>query len=570
MSQRRRDKRRASAAAASTEAPASAPSPVWSRRACLVAAAVAFLVYLPSVRGGFLYDDQGVLLDNRGIRDLGALGQVFRSDPSRPVLAVSWALNHAAFGLAPWSYHLVNVAIHAGNAALVASLFAWMAARSGRRYAGPSALLGACLFAATPMAAETAGYVSSRSTALAVLFMLASLRVAATVLERFGVARLAASLVLFALAAGTKEDAAALPLLLLLVDYFFVAGRRAADVWRRARVHAGFLLLPVLGLAARRAATGAWLPPAALDRGRYLATQVAAFPLYLLRAAIPVDPAFYRGHPPAPSPPDAGTVLGWTAALAVVAAALLWRRRFPDWSFAAAWMAACLLPSSSIVPLKEMVVDHRAYLGGAGMAYALGGLLWRPGRGPVLAGLVALFAAGAVRYERILSDPARAWEDATLRAPGSSEAWRALGEAYARRGDPRAEEAFRRATALDPADGRGWANLGAFYVETGRLREAEEAMRRASQVLPRDARIQDNLGMILEALGRADEAARAYEAAVAATPALAQPRIRLAAILARRGERERARALLDQASRLEVDPEEADAITALQQQLDAP
>ena len=400
--------------------------------------------------------------------------------------------------------------------------------------------------------------------------MLASLRVAASVLERFSAARLAASLALFGLAAATKEDAAALPLLLLLLDYFFVAGRKAADVWRRARVHAVFLLLPVLGLAARRAATGAWLPPAALDRGRYLATQLAAYPLYLLRAAVPVDPAFYRGHPPAPSPPDAATVLGWAAALAVIAAAIAWRHRFPDGSFAAAWMAACLLPSSSIVPLKEMVVDHRAYLGGAGIAYALGGLLWRPGRAPAAIGLVVLFAAGAVRYERILADPVRAWEDATLRAPGSSEAWRALGEAYAQRGDPRGEQAFLKAAALDPADGRSWANLGAFYVETGRMRDAELAMRRASRALPWDARVHDNLGMILQALGREDEAARAYQSAVAATPALAQPRIHLAAILARRGDRGRARALLDEASRLEVDALEADAITALQQQLDAP
>jgi protein O-mannosyl-transferase len=569
LSQSRRDKRRAATAAASAE-PAAPASSTWVRRAPLVAAAVALVVYLPSVRGGFLYDDQSVLLDNRGIRDLGSPAQVFRSDPSRPVLALSWALNHAAFGLAPWSYHLANVAIHAANAALLASLFAWMAARSGRRQPGPSALLGACLFAATPMAAETAGYVSSRSTALAALFMLASLRLAATVLERFGLARLAGALALFVLAAGTKEDAAALPLLLLLLDYFFVAGGRASDVWRRARMHAGFLLLPALGLAARRAATGAWLPPAALDRGRYLATQVAAYPLYLARAVIPVDPAFYRGHPPAVLPPDTATVLGWAAALAVAAAAVFWRRRFPDWSFAAAWMGACLLPSSSIVPLKEMVVDHRAYLGGAGIAYALGGLLWRPGRGPVMIGLLAVLAAGAVRYERILSDPVRAWEDATLRAPLSSEAWRALGDAYAQRGDLRAEEALRKASFLDPGDGRTWANLGAFYVETGRLVEAEEAMRRASQALPWDAHIHDNRGMILQALGREDEAAHAYQSAVAATPALAQPRIHLAAILARRGDRRRARALLEEASRLEVDAEEADAITALQQQLDAP
>jgi Flp pilus assembly protein TadD len=535
-----------------------------------VAAAVAFLVYLPSIRGGFLYDDQGLLLDNRGIRDLRALGVIFRSDPARPILSLSWALNYAAFGLQPWPYHLVNVAIHAGNAALLASLFAWMAARAGRSPTGPSVLLGACLFAATPMAAETVAYVSSRSTGLAALFMLASLRVAVTVLERFSAARLAVALGLFVLAAATKEDAAALPLLLLLLDYFFLAGRKASEVRRRAPVHACFLLLPLLGLAARRAATGAWLPPPAVERGAYMATQVAAYPLYLLRAAVPVDPAFYRGHPVAPWPPDAATLLGWIAAAAVAAAAVRWRRRAPDWALAAAWMAACLLPSSSIVPLKEMVVDHRAYLGGAAIAYALGGLLWRPGRGPVLAGLVALFAAGAVRYERILADPALAWADAVARAPDSSEAQRALGEAYAQAGDPRAEEAFRRATVLDPRDGRSWANLGAFYVERGRLVEAEDAMRRASWALPRDARIHDNLGMILQGLGREEDAARAYAAAIGATPALAQPRIRLAAILARRGERGRAHALLEEASRLEIDPEESAAITALQQQLDAP
>jgi len=197
-------------------------------------------------------------------------------------------------------------------------------------------------------------------------------------------------------------------------------------------------------------------------------------------------------------------------------------------------------------------------------------LLWRPGRGPALVALVALLAVGAVRYERILGDPVRAWEEATQRAPSSSEAHRALGEAYAQRGDPRSEDAFRRATALDPGDARSWANLGAFYVERGRLGEAEASMRRASRAMPRDARIHDNLGLILQGLGREDEAAREFEAATAATPALAQPRISLAAILVKRGERARARVLLDEASRLEIDPQEAEAITALQQQLDAP
>jgi len=544
------------------------------RRAPLIAAAVAAVVYLPSVANGFLYDDQGVILDNRAIRHLGAPRDLLRADPSRPLLTLTWALNYAVSGLAPWSYHLVNVAVHAGNAALLASLFAWMALRSGRRpeVARPAALFAACLFAATPMAAETVAYVSSRSTALAALFMLASLRVAVSVLERFRLAALGAALGFFALGLATKEEAAATPLLLLLLDYFFVSGGRAAGLRQRLSVHGPFLLLPVLGLAARRAATGAWLPVPIIGRAQYAVTQWAAYPLYLLRAILPVDPAFYRAHPPAPWPPDAATVLGCAVTLALVVGAWVWRRRavFMEAAFAVAWLLACLLPSSSIVPLKEMVVDHRAYLGGAGVLYAVAVLVYRPGRGPGLAALVALFALGSLRYERILGDPARAWEEAVARAPRSAEAQRALGEAYGQRGDPRAEEALRKATALDSGDARGWTNLGAFYAERGRLPEAAEAMGRAAAASPRDARIRDNLGMILQALGREDEAAREFEAALLAGPALAQPRINLAALLIKRGDRPRARGLLEEASRLEIDAQDGEAITALQQQLDAP
>ncbi len=82
------------------------------------------------------------------------------------------------------------------------------------------ALIGACLFAATPMAAETVAYVASRSTALVSLFVLASLNVAARSLTEPRPRRLALAVALFLLAIASKEEAASLPLYLLLLDYF--------------------------------------------------------------------------------------------------------------------------------------------------------------------------------------------------------------------------------------------------------------------------------------------------------------------------------------------------------------
>nr|MBP9948388.1 hypothetical protein [Vicinamibacteria bacterium] len=252
----------------------------WLSRGPLVAAALAFLVYLPSLAGGFVYDDGELILRNPSIRSLDNLGVVLRYEPSRPLLNVTWALNYAFGGLDPWHYHLVNVLIHAGNAALLASLFLWMAQRLKLAQAGPVALLGACIFGASPMAAETVAYIASRSSALSALFTLASLRVSVSVLEGGPRRRLFAAMGFFFLALATKEEAAALPLILILLDYFFVSGQRVAALKGRVWLHACFVAVVPLGLVARRLVTGAWLPPQVIDPGLYLLTQTAAFPLY--------------------------------------------------------------------------------------------------------------------------------------------------------------------------------------------------------------------------------------------------------------------------------------------------
>ncbi|HEY3119736.1 MAG TPA: tetratricopeptide repeat protein [Vicinamibacteria bacterium] len=539
-------------------------------RPSLIAGAVAFALYLPSVGGGFLYDDQRVVVDNRAIRDLHDLRTVLLSEPARPLLGLTWAVNFALSGLRPWSYHLVNVAIHAANAALVASLFLWMARRRGRPGPSGQATAAACLFAVSPMAVETVAYVSSRSTALAALFALATLRLAVDCLTRRAPGRLALALLCYAAALASKEEAASVPLFLLLLDYFFVAGGRFEEVVRRARTHAPFWVLPAAGLVARRLVTGAWLPPPALGHGRYLLTQAAVFPLYLLRAVVPLDPAFYRGHPAASWPPPPAVTVGILASFVLAAVAVKVRRSRPEVSLGILWLAAGLVPSSSVVPLKEMAVDHRAYLGSAGVDFGVGSLAWEAGGVRAVGVLTVLLAGRALHYEWVLADPMRAWADAVRRVPASAEAQRGLGEAYAARGDPRAEEALRRAVTLEPDDYRSWTNLGAFYVATGRMQEAESAMRAAAQLAPGDARVRDNLGIVLLGLGREDEAVAELEAAIDADRSLAQPRIDLAEVELRRGHAERARELLDQAAGLVIDPEDAAAILALRRQLPEP
>jgi len=539
----------------------------WLSRGPLVAALVALFVYLPSVAGGFVFDDGELILRNPSIRSLHDLGVVLRYEPSRPLLNVTWALNYAFGGLAPWHYHLVNVLIHAGNAALLASLFLWMAERLRLAQARPVALLGACFFGASPMAAETVAYVASRSTALSALFTLASLRVAVSVLDGGPRRRLGAAMGFFLLALATKEEAVALPVILILLDYFFVSGQRAAALKGRGWIHACFFAVLPLGLVARRLATGAWLPPQAIDPGQYLVTQAAAFPLYFVRALIPLDPAMYRHHLPATWPPEWTTVafLFLAAVLAITAAVR--RREAPEWSFAVGCLAAGLLPSSSIVSLNEMVVDHRAYLGSIGVAFALGGLLWR--LWGLRLGLLVLvvLSARSFAYEWVLGDPVRAWEDAVARAPNAPDALCALAESYAERDDPRAEDLFLQATRLDPSNYRYWAELGIYYGDRGRPEQAVGALRSALQRKPGEASVHDYLGQILQGLGHDDDAALEFEAEISAEPTFATAYANLAELALKHGDEQKARSLIDAGARFASDSEEAEAFARLRARL---
>jgi protein O-mannosyl-transferase len=545
------------------KAPVPSTASLVSQWAPLIAAAVAVIVYAPSIWGGFVYDDGQTILRNPLIRDLGDWRAIFRYEPARPLLTLTWALNYALGGEAAWHYHLVNVLIHAGNAALLASLFQWMAERLHRPDARLVALLGACLFAANPMAAETVAYVSSRSSALVTLFCLASLRVTASVLTGAPRLRLLAGIALWLLGLAIKEEAAALPIVLLLVDYFFLAEQRAAELRRRVWIHASFLVLLPLGLLARFVVTGSWLPPQATQPGLYLLTQWAAFPVYFLRALIPFDPALFRQHPQATWPPDLLTA-AWSL-LTLVLGLVAWKRRRdqPEWSFAIACLAAGLLPSSSIVALNEMVVDHRAYFGSFGVVFALTLWLWKLGRMRLVLLAVALCAGRSLAAEWVIGDPVRAWEDAVRRAPQSPVALCALGESYAAEGDARAEAAFLAATRLDPGVSRYWANLGLYYSEHGRPADAVVALRNAVDKAPQDAAIRDYLGQVLVAVGNQAEAEAQFQAALTAEPTFAQAYLDLALLALRQEQPDRARALLQRAAPLASDAEEAGKIAAL-------
>jgi tetratricopeptide (TPR) repeat protein len=440
----------------------------WAPIAVMVAAVAA--AYANALGAGFQFDDWNVIVDEPRVQSLAAW---WASMPAiRPLLKLSYACNNS-LGFGPAGFHLINIAIHATNSVLAFLLLTRLALREDvgsqegvdGRAAQALAFFGALLFTLHPVQTEAVTYVSGRSTSLAALFSLASVLAWIDGRARGRTWLIGLSAALFAAGLLVKETSAVVPLALLLWE---CGNLQAAG---RFFSRAPWLHLLVLGLAAVIAISSSTYRHLfntsfqARSVGVNLLTQVDAT-IYLLGQLVRFD----RLN----ADPALAVVNGWTATLAVEAAALLLLlvlgailvRRLPAVSFGILWFFLWLAPTNSFIPRLDVVNDRQLYLAILGPAWIVVWLLWKrlpTLRGPRLAlAIILVLSLGVATYHRnqAYANEIVFWEDVTRKAPHNGRAFNNLGYAYAlaaRRDD--AEIAFRHALTLDPGDVRAAVNL---------------------------------------------------------------------------------------------------------------
>ena len=221
----------------------------------LLAAAVLLLtlgvLYLPDAGHGFLRDDFAWIRASR-LSGLGDLPRLFATDNGfyRPLVNLSFALNHAVFGLSPLGYGLTNLLL---MLAAAAALFGLTRA-SGLPPGTP--LVATALWALNPHSIPMAVlWISGRTSLLLTVFCLLAAR--SVVKDQ----RPAAALWCLA-ALLSKEEAVLLPAILFLWAGLAVE-KGLGFRWRQALVRTWPLLLTVVPYALLRARTAAYLPQTA-------------------------------------------------------------------------------------------------------------------------------------------------------------------------------------------------------------------------------------------------------------------------------------------------------------------
>ncbi len=513
----------------------------------------------------FLYDDVSSIRDNAVLDRPGDLRALWSFRPSRIIVHLSLAWNVALGGRDPAAMRAVNLVIHA----LCALLVGWIAFELSRLLArargdanargsqtrgtgalrspawqpAPPELVGLCaalLFAAHPLATQAVTYLIQRTTSLAALFELAAvalyLRARAGGPGMLWVASWTAAL----LAAFTKEMAVILPVAIGLIEWTL---RRAGSRGPGATKLAPYLLvIPLIGWAAQlhsdelgRAASGL-RETADISRWSYLLTQWVVIPRYLALWLFP------RGQNLDPDvairlAPDTTVLLGLAVLVGASVVAFRLAKRRPLVLTGWAWFLVCLIPESSIVPIRDVMVEHRTYLPMAGLTWAAAALLappsFRSARLVVLMLLVFVLAGVTRERNRTWRDALALWSDVAAKSPLRPRGHNNLAMALDALGrSTEAEASYKRALALDPRYLYARVNLGRLYGMEGRYREAITMLEQARQIDPGQVEVWNNLGLAWWGLGDAARAADAFEDALEVAPGAREPAENLARLRA--------------------------------------
>jgi tetratricopeptide (TPR) repeat protein len=523
---------------------------------------VGLAAYSNTFQVPFQFDDPRSITDVPFVRDLRLFPNVFMLH--RSVGFFSFALNYRLHGTDVLGYHIVNLAIHILNALLVYGLVV-LSFRTPKlqgscllKHARPIALLSALLFASHPVQTQAVTYIAQRFASLATLFFLAS--VAAYVESRLparskssryrSLAWYGASLLSAVLAMKTKETAFTLPIIIVLYELLFFEGPIKRRVLVLLPLMLTMVIIPIslLGIdkplgTLMNDVSDTTKVHTTMGRSEYLFTQFRVIVTYLRLLIFPVNQNLDYDYPLFDSFLAPEVLLSFLLLMLILGTGvyLLYRDRHVPGAgrlaaFGIFWFFITLSVESSIIPIADVVFEHRLYLPSVGFFIAVtSALFWvaekletqwaYAARAVVvfLAAVVAVFTGLTVARNIVWQNEVSLWEDVIQKSPMKARGYNGLGLAYYNENQyDKAIEAFARAIALHPSYGVAFNNIGNAFYRRGLYGQALEAQTRAAALEPKNPVFHYNRGLTYAATGAYDRAIEEYDRAIVLDPAYAE------------------------------------------------
>lgn len=347
------------------------------------------VAYAGSTSGGWYLDDNANIIDNIKLHvvDLSpaSLVAAVTAKPGapleanslyRPTAMLTFAVNYVFFGTDPFSYHIVNIAIHTITAmflylTLVLLLQSAKMPLAVQQQAATIAVVATLLWCLAPIQTQAVTYIVQRMTSLAGMFTVLAMylytRMRVQHPDTIRAGSIAAIVLMFILGLGSKEIAVLIPLNLLLIELFFFREPRWTNKNTLYLLLSLTFMYLVTVLVTNRVnifslfASADFRPFTAYER---LLTEFRIVTYYLFQILVPNANTLTLLHdvPISTSllkPPATLAALIFLSALLVAAVASVQKYRL--FSFAVLFFFVNHAIESTLIPL-ELAFEHRNYI----------------------------------------------------------------------------------------------------------------------------------------------------------------------------------------------------------------
>ena len=539
-------------------------------------ALVGLLVYSNTLESPFVLDDRSYIIENPFIKDFNYFtdsssleafseqldGPMTKGVFRRRLLSfLSFAFNYRLDGIDPTGYHAVDITLHILNACLLYLLISLtlrtprMSGTWLKEKTGPMALLSALIFVSHPVQTQAVTYISQRFVILATFLCLLSLlfyvkwRLNKEIMLRKAKKQqhffsdnlllYCAALLFAALAMKAKEIAFTLPVLVALYEFTFFEGPAIKRALRILPFAFTMLIIPFsllseieIVLKDLRAVHPMYY---------YLITQFCVMATYVRLIFLPVGQNLDYDYPAYNSFSEPSVFLSFLFLLAIFGLGIyLFRRsRFANQSslliaFGIFWFFITLSVESSVVPITDVIFEHRVYLPsvGAFIALATGALALldkfakRKSRTTVVLFLVfIIITLSSLAHIRngVWKSKTSLWEDVVKKSPNKSRGHINLGTAYGDEGiTDKAIEHFMIALTLEPDQAEAHNNIAKAYGDKGIADKAIEHSIIALTLDSNYAEAHNNLGVAYISKSMTDKAIEHYRVAIRLNPGYAK------------------------------------------------
>ena len=438
------------------------------------------IIYFATVHSPFIYDDAHAIEDNPYIKNLSKFQQMVgvQNIFNRSILLFTFSVNHAIGQLDVFGYHLINLMLH-----LCVGIMLYFLTMELLTIENPALtqtfqrlpLAVSLIHIFNPINVESVTYLSSRSSVLVTLFYLSSFYLFIRFVNSKekkkkwkNIHYPIVILFLFYLGLGTKEIIVTLPIIAVL--YLWV--HSSTKNFHKFLPELAVILIPlIIYLLYRYVQMGNLLviktDPYSymIDRSLYILTQIkVVISYYFVKLIFPINLNFE---------PDIRLVSGfldweWVVSLIIgvcIAIGIFYQKSILL-KCAFIWALITILPTSSIIPLKQIATEHRIYLPGLGINMGLGilflrGVSHRKLIPPTLFIFLVIYGLLAMKRSLDYRSEINLWQDTVRKSPYKSMVHNNMGTAYlSKERLKEARKSFEVSSALSPSSTDPYINMG--------------------------------------------------------------------------------------------------------------